>query len=205
MAMLFHSCPVDKQNRYLVPAGPWIVTPKLDGFRCEVYACELHTRSGNRFANRNLDDHLSELIGLSKSTLLSFDCELYSPSLTFPELQSVLQSRSADIPADLKAYVFDALTISEFYDARRSAHYEDRLTRAKRIIDQYHPAHVVCIDHQPADGPRAVRTMFRQITRHGGEGIVARRPDSPYRHARLPVDVAFKLRLDSIPERPPTP
>jgi len=203
--MLFHSCPVDKRDRYVVPAGPWIVTTKMYGFRCEVYSCHLYTRSGRRFVNRNIEAHLSDLIGLSKSLLLSFDCELYCPSLTFPELQSVLQSRSADIPADLKAYVFDSLTLSEFYMNNRTAPYAKRLARAKQIIDQYHPAHVVCIDHQPADSPRDVRAMFRHITRHGGEGIVARRPDSPHRHAYLPVDVAFKMRLPSIPECPPTP
>jgi len=198
--MLFRPCPIQS-----VPAGPWIVTPKLDGFRCEVYACHLYTRSGRRFVNRNIEAHLSDLIGLSKSLLISFDCELYCPSLKFPELQSVLQSKDAEIPADLRAYVFDSLTSSEHYEARRTAPYAKRLARAQRIIEENYPANVVCIDHQPADGARAVRTMFRQITSHGGEGIVARRPDSPYRHARLPVDVAFKLRLDSIPERPPTP
>ena len=198
--MLFRPCPIQS-----VPAGPWIVTPKFDGFRCEVWGGRLWTRSGKQFANRNLDAHLADLIGLGKSLLMAFDCELYAPSLTFPKLQSVLQSRSTEIPSDMRAYVFDSLTSSEHLEARRTAPYAKRLARAQRIIEQYYPANVVCIDHQPADGAGAVRKVFRQITRHEGEGIVARRPDSPYRHARLPVDVAFKLRLDSIPERPPTP
>ena len=202
--MLFHSCPVDKRNRYLVPAGPWIVTTKMYGFRCQVWGGRLWTRAGKQFANRNLDAYFADLIGLGMS-LVVFDCELYCPSLTFPELQSVLQSTDAEIPADLRAYVFDSLTSSEHFEARRTAPYAKRLARAKKIIDQYHPAHVVCIDHQPADSPRDVRAMFRHITSHGGEGIVARRPDSPYRHTRLPVDVAFKMRLTSIPECPPVP
>ena len=203
--MLFRPCPIDKRSRYVVPAGPWIVTTKMCGFRCEVWGGRLWTRAGNQFANQNLDAHLADLIGLGKSLLMAFDCELYAPSLTFPKLQSVLQSRSTEIPSDMRAYVFDSLTASEHLEARRTAPYEKRLARAQRIIEQYYPSHVVCIDHQPADCPRDVRAMFRQITRHGGEGIVARRPDSPYRHARLSVDVAFKMRLTSIPECPPVP
>src|SRR6266705_1264474 len=76
-------------------AYPLIASEKLNGFRMMVMGNVLLTKSGIPHANKRLTEHFADLLELSREGW-AFDCECYSPFLTFAELQSILQSRDAE-------------------------------------------------------------------------------------------------------------
>jgi ATP-dependent DNA ligase len=154
---------------------PLVASEKLDGWRCLIHGGRLFTKSLGRFQNVDLEDHLADPI-LASRFGISFDCELYSPSLGFDGTDAVLKSKTRAIPDDLTAFCFDSFTATP-----EPLNYRSRIARVPTLRN-----------FSPHAGRRfancdKLRAEYRRVIRRGGEGLMLRLPDSAYIPGRMTV------------------
>ena len=87
---------------------------------------------------------------------------------------SIISTRHGDAPERLAFFAFDLLWLNG-EDLRRRPLLERKATLAKLL--RRAPERVVYSDHWSGDG----RDLFRKVGEFGGEGIVSKRGDAPYR------------------------
>lgn len=161
---------------------PMLASEKLDGFRIVIMGNVLLTKSGVPHVNRNLASHFADLLALSREGWV-FDCECWCPGMTLPEIQPILQSRYAEIPAAMSAYIFDAITLSAFYSSR-SPRFERRIAAVSELIAARRPAHAVVHPHRVVGSASEAAAFFDEVTLRGGEGLMLRDPSGTYHHGR---------------------
>lgn len=178
---------------------PLVASEKLDGFRLLVIGNKLLTKTLGEMPNRNLRSHLADLLALSREGWV-FDCECYSPELELNELQSVLQSHAAEIPAHVSAYVFDALTLTEWFN-RRTIRFERRRDRYERLLAERKPAHVQAVAYQSIDTADALLGLYRSVLADHGEGLMLRTPAGGYKFGRCTRrdKLVWKLKPETLP------
>jgi ATP-dependent DNA ligase len=179
---------------------PLLASEKLNGFRLIVMIDRLLTKSLNVHANRNLREHLSDLLTLSATgECWVFDCELYSEEMDFAELQSILQSRSAPIPSSIKAHVFDALTFTEFFGSR-AMRFGSRVERYQNLIASQRPANAVAVDQRLVSSPSQVLALYESIRASEGEGLMLRDPTvGKWKRTRAGVrDGFYKVKPETL-------
>jgi ATP-dependent DNA ligase len=181
---------------------PMLASEKLDGFRLAVMGNTLLTKSGVPHVNRNLAAHFADMLALSREGWV-FDCECYCPGLTLAEHQSILQSHDAPIPAGMGAWVFDSLTLTEFY-ASRTPRFERRMDRGYALLADRRPANAVHHAHRRLNSADEVLAMYDDVRSRGGEGLVLRDPRASYRHGRCsPKEGAmFKVKPETMATAP---
>lgn len=163
------------------PAGWWI-SEKLDGVRGFWTGETMVSRSGNVIP---VPDWFTA--GFPRFPL---DGELWIGRGRFSELTGLL--RKAD-PADgwsrVGYYVFDAPS--------ENSPFEHRLDKARRWFDD-HPASRVHVLHQErCEGRSHLRYRLAEVEKEGGEGLMLRRPGSPYSPGRSPDLLKVKSFLDA--------
>jgi DNA ligase 1 len=178
---------------------PLLVSEKLDGFRCLVVGGQLLTKSGNPHPNRRLRHHLAGLLSLAGKGWV-FDCELWSSEMSLPEIQSVLQSDDTEIPDHLSAYVFDALTITEWF-ASRCRRFDFRVRRYTELLAARNLPHVVAHPHLIVSDVGELDTVYHSTLAEGGEGLMLRDPAGGYKHGRCtPRErTIFKMKPETMP------
>jgi DNA ligase 1 len=146
------------------PTGWWI-SEKLDGVRAIWTGSRLISRNGKVF-----DAPKWFLAGLPRGIRL--DGELFAGRGGFPRVVSAIQTKGGD---------WEGITYHVF-DLAEAGPFEDRLQRLQSLTL---PAHVHIVNHRPCVGDADLDATERDIVAAGGEGLVIRRPGSPYRPGRI--------------------
>jgi DNA ligase-1 len=144
------------------PTG-WIVSTKMDGCRAVWTGYALISRNGHEW-------HPPAWFtkGMPRHRL---DGELWMGNGTFPQLVSTLQRHGSDWHG-VGFHVFDLA---------ESGTIEERIARLESIEL---PAHVHRVTHELCGGMHDLDKRERDVVAAGGEGLVIRRPGSPYRPGR---------------------
>jgi DNA ligase-1 len=151
----------------------WWVSEKLDGVRCIATGTALLSRHG-----KPLNPPAWFLEGLP--TDIRLDGELWMGRGTFDRLVSTIQRKNSDW-SGVEFHVFDVQSVGTF---------EDRQHKLNRPL----PTHVRVVPHLECAGHDALDAMEAAVVNAGGEGLVIRRPGSPYRPGRI-GDVVKVKRL----------
>ena len=168
--------------------GPCAVEPKLDGFRCQIHKDGEHVEIFSRNLERttamfpDVADAVRRQIraenAIFEGEALAFD-EATGELLSF---QTTIQRKRKHGVADhakefpLKLYTFDLLYVDgEDYTPR------PYLERRRELIARIERGPII----EPAEAeevkdPQRLRIIFEAAIARGLEGIVAKRPDSPY-------------------------
>lgn len=188
------NCPVELAEL----AYPLLASEKVNGFRLMVMGNTLLTKSGIPHANKRLREHFADLLALSRLGW-AFDCECYSSELSFPELQSVLQSSDKEIPASVRAYVFDCITIQEFF-AVRSPRLTERVERCRKLLAAKQPANTIMLKQRPVNSSQTARRFYDSIRSKSGEGIILRNPAGRYYRGRCTAGsgLIYKVKPETL-------
>lgn len=154
----------------------WLMSEKLDGVRAYWTGSELVSRQGNRFA---APDWFTE--GLPPFEL---DGELWSKRGDFARIQSIV---TRDEPhagwRELGFHVFEVPNAPGGLMAR--------LGRLRSWLQDHPLGHVQTIEQIPVRDPEHLKSRLEAVEGMGGEGLVVRRPDTPYTTGRS--DQALKV------------
>ena len=154
------------------PTG-WLVSIKLDGCRAIWTGYALVSRAGHDYR-----PPAWFTAGMPKHRL---DGELFMGNGSFPQLVSTIQRHGSDW-LGVGFHVFDLAETGSV---------EDRIARLESIKL---PDHVHRITHDVCGGIHDLDKRERDVVAAGGEGLVIRRPGSPYRPGRA-GDVVKVKRL----------
>ena len=159
------------------PSG-WMLAEKLDGFRARWTGAELVSRNGRTF--RAPDWFLAQL------PAIPLDGELYAGR---GRLSTVAGTVRKPVPVDaqwrhIRYMVFDA--------PEAAGGFEERLVAATHAVERSGVAQAVA--HRPCAGRSDLSEQFRAVVDAGGEGVMLRRPGSPYDPRR--TDALLKVKTD---------
>jgi DNA ligase 1 len=150
------------------PTG-WWMSEKLDGVRAYWDGEAFVSRLGNRFVAP--DWFVAEL---PADTL---DGELWVGRKMFSRTISIVRSGSGgDLWNHVSYVVFDAP------NARGG--FEDRIAHAKKVLGSAQATHARVLEHEICTGLIHLRDELARVEQLGGEGLMLRRPNSPYELGR---------------------
>jgi len=150
------------------PTG-WWMSEKLDGIRAYWDGEAFISRLGNRFF---APDWFVE--DLPADTL---DGELWVGRKMFQRTTSIVRSGAASQDWKSVTYVvFDAP------NARGG--FEDRIAHAQKVLKKAKAPHARWLEHARCEGFDHLRTELSRVESLGGEGLMLRRPGSPYEVGR---------------------
>ncbi|MGR3173988.1 MAG: DNA ligase [Candidatus Scalindua sp.] len=152
----------------------WWMSEKLDGVRGYWTGKEMVSRAGNSF-------HAPEWYTRNFPSI-PLDGELWTGRGQFSELVSIVRrspdkKRRGQEGADtdwrkVRYFIFDAPQIE--------GGFEKRLEFAHRWFREHPNQFVEMMEQQICEGEEHLRRKLREIELLGGEGLMLRRPDSPY-------------------------
>src|SRR3954469_13101103 len=164
-----------------VPSGSgWIHEMKYDGYRCLLAIAggeaKVYTRSGLDWS-----DKFPEIVAAARelevgSALL--DGEIVKLDDKGSSSFSALQQAISEGGRGLSLFLFDALEV-EGEDLAALPNVE-RKARLAALLGPGKPPFLLCAEHIVGRG----EDLFDAMCRAGGEGIIAKRADAPYRGAR---------------------
>lgn len=185
---------VQKANRYdcIKDYGVdrWLASPKLDGVRCIYIDGQLYTRSGKEV--HGFDYVLEECRDIQrKCNVEVIDGELYSPSLSFQEIQScVTRSRNID-EAEKKQIGFHVFALTNLSEpaAFTTADMLDFLEGLRGFYTYATIVPCVWVENRLSD----IRKLRDLYTAEGYEGVMLRHPNIHYEWKRSDALLKYKL------------
>ena len=175
LAEEFRKHPVD-------PAG-WLISEKLDGIRAVWRSGE--RRLVSRYGNQ-LPAPAWFLAGLPAN--IDLDGELWMGRGQFQRTTSVVRSGSADKGwSDVVYMVFDCPNVAAGGFERRKAAVDDAIAKAGL-------PHVRSVPHIPCEEAAHLDEAFERVVGAGGEGLMLRKPGSPY----APRRAKYLLKLPAV-------
>jgi DNA ligase-1 len=143
----------------------WWMSEKLDGVRGYWTGKELISRAGNPF-------HAPEWFTRNFPPT-PLDGELWTGREQFPELVSIVRRESADTDwGKVHYFVFDAPEIEGCF--------EKRLDFVRRWFLEHPNLFAEVLEHQICESEEHLQKKLTEIESLGGEGVMLRKPDSPY-------------------------
>jgi len=155
----------------------WHMSEKLDGFRAMWNGRQLVSREGNAF--RAPAWFIKEL-----PAGVVLDGELYAGRGNLKIVKSTVTKR---VPVDAE---WKRITFHVFEAPLSAATYEERQTAAFMAIRQSLVAEIV--SYRRCHGDDNLNEYFFEVVNHGGEGLILRRPGSPYEQKRSGNLLKFK-------------
>lgn len=157
----------------------WAASEKLDGVRAYWDGKKLISRQGYAFTpppgfTRNFPPY-------------PLDGELYSSRGQFERISAATRSVDGDW-GGIKLYVFD-LPEAEGNLYQRLAVLEGRLKK--------YPANIVVVKQTPVKNIEEAHAMMEKIVKAGGEGVILRDPQLPYRAGRSSGYLKLKPQQDA--------
>ena len=182
---------------------PCYVSTKLDGIRAIFKDGELLSRSLKPIGNDNLRKKYQHVLDWSKETGIILDGEFYSPELPFTEISSVVRKSDKEVPEHLEFYVFDMYDKdmpSMPFKIRQATYKHQALSLGLKYIEQ-----------TKVQEQAEIEAIFDSEISKGGEGVIIRNPDMPYKFGRSTAKeqsllkmkpfVTFDSKVISIQER----
>lgn len=169
---------------------PALISPKFDGSRMIAHYSPkekrfiLLSRTGNEFVHLNhIREDLKKITFLVKNPNWWFDGEVYSPDITFEEIQSIcrksLDLATTDIKNQnkIKYYVFDL-----FDQKDPSIPYRERLTILIDLFKKHKKelSHLVLVPQKVVYNEKQTMDFHKKMVAQNEEGSVIRNLDAPY-------------------------
>lgn len=167
---------------------PVLVQPKFDGFRA-VYipGVGLMGRNGKKIRNRNLEKHFRRIFSITDYVL---DGELYSHTVGFNEIASILNSEDKEIPEHIVYMVYDGMPKKEWEKQNCKMGYLERLTEIKKFFGFLNiPQGFTC------DKPEQVSGCFKMMLDDGYEGVMIKAKDGLYQWKRVRLSSGIMMKL----------
>ena len=143
----------------------WWMSEKLDGIRGYWTGKEMVSRAGNPF-------HVPTWYTRNFPSI-PLDGELWTGRGQFSELVSIVRRKGADTDWErVRYFIFDAPQIK--------GGFEKRLEFAHRWFLEHPNQFVEVLKQQKCEGEEHLQRKLSEIESLGGEGLMLRRPDSPY-------------------------
>ena len=164
-----------------IDVSGWLMSEKLDGVRGYWDGRQLLSKNGTPFHPppafvRNFPD-------------FAIEGELWGGRNTFEKTVGIVKRQEAhDGWLELKFAVFDVP------DA--AGGFEDRLKVAKEWFAKHPSDRAFVIEHVPVESSRHLQRELKRIEGLGGEGIILRRPGSPYTTGRSADILKVKSYFD---------
>lgn len=170
---------------------PLIASNKIDGLRMVVKDGKLLARSLKPIMNVNLQKRFNFLAEWSQKNNTILDGELYSPSISFPELSGMCRGFENNLIDDLKFYCFDRI-ISENFDEP----YNKREKGIQPILDLFNPEFITKVKSYLVTNPQEVKDLFEKVIADKFEGLILRSLDGRYKFGRatLKENLMYKCK-----------
>ena len=158
----------------------WAMSEKLDGVRAFWNTRQLLSRNGYAFTSP--PDFTRDF------PPFAVDGELYSGRGQFEQISAAVRSSSGDW-SKLKLHVFDV--------PQAQGNLYERLAMLQQWLDAHPQARIVCIAQRPVRDFAQVQSFLREVEAGGGEGVMLRDPNAPYRGGRSDQLLKLKSRHDA--------
>ena len=162
---------------------PVYASPKLDGIRCIVKDGEVYTRSLKPLPNLHARNILAKFSKHFPNWM--FDGELLVPG-AFKDQTSAFMSRDGD--PIFNYYVFDIVVNEEF-----SNYFCSRVKRIEEIGN--HTPVLNAVPQQLVYNQEELEGYQCEMVSSGYEGVMIRKPTSPYKFGRSTVNEGYLLKL----------
>lgn len=158
-------------------------SPKIDGYRCGVWnACAL-TRSGKPFRNNFVQSILANEV------INGLDGELIVGDRAAPNVYNVSSAvMGTKGEPDFTFIVFDDFS-------RHELNYETRYSIAANKVEKFGNSHVVMLPLVYLETVEQMDAYEAEQIALGYEGIMRRKPGSPYKHGRSTVKEGYLLKI----------
>ena len=158
----------------------WAMSEKLDGVRAFWNTRQLLSRNGYAFAPP--PDFTRDF------PPFAVDGELYSGRGQFEQISAAVRSSRGDW-SQLKLHVFDV--------PQAPGNLYERLAMLQQWLDAHPQARIVCIAQRPVRDFAQVQSFLREVEAGGGEGVMLRDPNAPYRGGRSDQLLKLKRQHDA--------
>lgn len=163
---------------------PQFASIKYDGFRLLNLCGESFLSPALKpFPNVNLHLKFKDFWTYCQAQRIVTDGEIWSPDLTFQQLQSVMRSRFAEIPDSVGYYVFDMLPEDVWNNIDPCNPYLLRYATYQNRIKDYYPG-ITPVLQMPVTCADQAQVLFENAIADGHEGLILRNPNFGYKHNR---------------------
>lgn len=182
---------------------PLLASYKLDGIRCVLYKGKILSRSLKEIPNKQLKEKLEPLRKLTEDYQIILDGEIYSPELTFQEIQSFVMTQDfedkklvkksgkvLEIPKHLKFYGFDCIQNDDP---------DKRFIYRQEAVHMYlaeFPDVAESLTHTIVNSAKDVEEYFNRALEADYEGLILRNADGRYKFGRatLKENIIYKVK-----------
>jgi ATP-dependent DNA ligase len=165
---------------------PQLASQKFDGFRLLCLCGErLLSPALKEFPNRNLPLHFEKLMLWAREYNFVLDGEVWSPELTFNQLQSIVRSHHAEIPKSVGYYVFDMMTEQEWDEETEKPFIHRYLNYSQTLVGF---PYVVPVEQHHIINPKEAEEFFNDEILSGHEGMILRQHHEGYKHGRTTLN-----------------
>ncbi len=169
---------------------PIAVTEKFDGIRCTVdyprgnpaEGLVALSRTGIPLPNCHVQEWAEEW------GVRGMDGEIVVPDWTFHEIQSKVMS-NVTLPFPFRFYAFD------YYLKCKEEPYLKRLERLDKFHTRLVGSNIDIIMPIMCHTPKQVKDIYDQIINKGGEGLILRDPEGPYKNGRSTFIQGWMLKM----------
>ncbi len=167
--------------------NPMIVQEKLAGVRCVIIKrygkCSAFIRSGKPVILPNIFRELQRVKGFDNYVI---DGELFfnSRTETTAIITKLLKGNKKITDEKLTFFIFDYLEYSKFIQEEDETPLYTRINNLEIFCMANNYPHIQLVKSNYTNTEKEVLTIFREIVKNKGEGIVAKYQDSPYLHKR---------------------
>lgn len=173
---------------------PCAVQPKLDGYRCVYKDGQLWSRAGKPFGNKKLTEYFKCLENVGNYVL---DGELYVHNLPFNKLTRILNAEDAELPKNLKYFVYDCVKDDYWESQKTTPTYETRLSRMREIINDRIADYTKVIDTSTniCSNPGEVLQFYKKCLKDTYEGVMIKNLNGSYQWKRVSIKSGEMVKL----------
>ncbi len=154
---------------------------KYDGFRGLLLNDNFYSPVAKPFGNQNLPLYFADLIRLAMDYQLVLDGEVWSETLSFSDLSSVLRRHKGDLSL-VQYHIFDVLTIDEWNHTKRTR-YVDRYAKL-HAFGPLLPDNCRIVQQNTCLNAEVAQAMYGRFLAAGHEGVILRSPTGLYKNNR---------------------
>lgn len=192
---------------------PLLASTKMDGCRLLFKQGKIVTRSLKELPNIQLNQKFERVRKFSENTQSIFDGEIFTPNVPFQFIVSCFMTEDyedkksikkwkelceeynynvsrEEVFNKLKFYCFDNIN-SDLFNTPFRARINNAITFCESLPDL-----CVGVEHWAVYSAKEVQQVFEQVVEKGGEGIILRNPNSPYKFGRCTIkeNIAYKVK-----------
>lgn len=165
--------------------GYWWASEKLDGIRAIWTGEQLITRRGKVL-------NPPEQFIKNFPSQIALDGELYLKPQSFSDTQSIVMDITSPDPEEWRKLTYQVWDVPDSYLLT----FEEVQLLLKKYLPPAKTSPIRLVYQQQISSHQELETLQRNILRHGGEGIMLRKPFSKYQFARTNDLLKWKARLN---------